>query len=141
MQFILAVMKLREVWTALRRTRFRTCQGAVCKSRQASGQACSCFCRYGCEGRIKHRNEFVSCWILAPLLATGLPASPGSHVTCVCVCVCVCVCGWFSSRCQPGRFSWRTTFLQVVRSVSFLPWTSTVCMECLLGLVTCDGHW
>jgi len=58
--------------------------------RQASGQACSCFCRYGCEGRIKHRNEFVSCWILAPLFATGVPASPGSHVTCVCVCVCVC---------------------------------------------------
>ena len=60
--------------------------------RQASGQACSCFCRYGCEGRINNVTNLLAAesWLHCLLQAYSFTR----FARYVWVCVCVCVCGW-----------------------------------------------
>ena len=106
MQFILPVTRVREFWTLLCRTRFRTCQDAVCKSTdrlQAKPAAVSA------DMAARGGSDIVTNLLASESWLHCLIQAYQIHPVCTLhVCVCVCVNGWFSSRCQLGRFFWRT---------------------------------
>jgi len=92
MQFILAVTSVREIWTVLCHTWFRTCQDAVCKStdrHQAKPAAVSADMAARGGSNIVTNLLAAESWLHCLLQAYQLHRF--ARYVCVCVCVCVCV--------------------------------------------------